>query len=173
MARARWRRPAVALCAVALALAGCQGGRRATPAPPSTAAPAPGAADTTGPAASTRATGYTAPLDLSTRSPSGLSMKLTAIAVAEDSISLEVVVTNGSQLDRALNNADDLVLVDDKGTSYDVSPPPDNQSVTVRHGTTMRGRLVFAGQLDPAATTLTLVANSTSAGDPRYSPHPK
>jgi len=171
--RVRWRRHAVVFCAVVVAVAGtaCQGGERASPPPATTAPPAPG--DTSAPAPSTRATGFTAPLDRAVRHSSGLSMKLTAIAVAEDSISLEVVVTNGAKLDLSLNNADDLVLVDDKGARYTVSPPGDNRAVTVRRGTTLRGRLVFIGQLDPDASSLTLVANSTSQGDPKYSTHPK
>jgi len=173
--RVRWRRHAVVFCAVVVAVAGtaCQGGERASPPPATTAPPAPGGADTSAPAPSTRATGFTAPLDRAVRHSSGLSMKLTAIAVAEDSISLEVVVTNGAKLDLSLNNADDLVLVDDKGARYTVSPPGDNRAVTVRRGTTLRGRLVFIGQLDPDASSLTLVANSTSQGDPKYSTHPK
>ncbi|HEV8650680.1 MAG TPA: hypothetical protein VG276_15065 [Actinomycetes bacterium] len=175
MARVRWGRSAMVLCAVALGLAStaCQAGERPAPAPSTTAAPAPGGPDTSAPAPSTRATGFTAPLDRSVRHASGLSLKLTAIAVAEDSISLEVVVTNGAKLDLSLNNADDLVLVDDRGARYTVSPPGDNRAVTVRRGTTLRGRLVFVGQLDPETTSLTLVANSTSQGDPKYSAHPK
>jgi len=175
VARVRWGPPVMALCAVALAVAGtaCQDGGRAAPTPSTTAVPAPAEPDTSAQAPSTRASGFTAPLDRSARHPSGLSLKLTAIAVAEDSISLEVVVTNGAKLDLSLNNADDLVLVDDRGARYTVSPPGDNRAVTVRHGTTLRGRLVFIGQLDPDAASLTLVANSTSQGDPKYSTHPK
>jgi len=175
VARVYWGRSAMVVCAVALALAGtaCQGGERAAPATSTTAVPVPGGADTSVTAPSTRATGFTAPLDRSVRHASGLSLKLTAIAVAEDSISLEVVVTNAAKLDLSLNNADDLVLVDDKGARYTVSPPGDNRAVTVRHGTTLRGRLVFIGQLDPDATSLVLVANSNSQGDPKYSTHPK
>jgi hypothetical protein len=181
VARGPWGRPAVALCVVAAAavLAACQGGGQATRDTATTAAPAPGGADTSAPttqasrAQGGAATGYTAPLDRSVRHPSGLSLKLTAIAVAEDSVSLEVVITNGAKLDLSLNNADDLVLVDDQGARYTVAPPGDNRAVTVRRGTTLRGRLVFIGQLDPDATSLTLVANATSQGDPKYSTHPK
>lgn len=179
MAWVRQGRHAVALCAVAVAalLAACQGGEQDAAAPVTTAAPAPGGADAPTTSASRAqggaATGYTAPLDRSVRHPSGLSLKLTAIAVAEDSVSLEVVITNGAKLDLSLNNADDLVLVDDQGARYTVAPPGDNRAVTVRRGTTLRGRLVFIGQLDPDATSLTLVANATSQGDPKYSTHPK
>jgi hypothetical protein len=113
------------------------------------------------------------PLTLSTRHPAGVTLKLTSIAVAEDSVSLGVVVTNGGSADVDLNAFDDLVLIDDRGGRYLVSPPPQNDQITVRKSTTMRGSLVFGGQLDPTATSLTLVTNEKGGGDNQYSTRPK
>jgi hypothetical protein len=113
------------------------------------------------------------PLSLSARHPAGVTLKLTSITVAEDSISLGVVVTNGGGADVKLNEFDDLVLIDDHGGRYRVSPPPQDSAITVRKSTTLRGSLVFAGQLDATATSLTLITNEKGGGDNQYSTRPK
>ena len=42
----------------------------------------------------------------------------------------------------------------------------------MRKSTTLRGTLVFTGQLDPTATSLTLITNEKGGGDNQYSTRP-
>jgi hypothetical protein len=183
MAWPRTRKPQPLLLlgvAVVAATAGCRSGGGEAPRAQATTTVA--VTSTTVGVASTAAAGGTtvttlapgaAPLSLSARHPAGVTLKLTSIAVAEDSISVGVVVTNGGSADVKLNEFDDLVLIDDHGGRYLVSPPPQDSAITVRKSTTLRGSLVFTGQLDRAATSLTLVTNEKGGGDNQYSTRPK
>jgi hypothetical protein len=176
------RRAALLLClAVAAAAAACQSdngdgdGQAQTPTTVAATTTAAAATSTTaagGTTATTLAAGAAA-LNLSARHPAGVTLKLTSIAVAEDSISIGVVATNGGSADVKLNEFDDLVLLDDHGGRYLVSPPPQDKTITVRRSTTLRGTLVFSGQLDPTATSLTLITNEKGGGDNQYSTRPK
>jgi hypothetical protein len=181
MAWPRTRKPPLLLLGVAVvaATAGCRSGGEA---PRAQATTTVAVTSTTVGVTSTSAAGGTtattlapgaAPLNLSARHPAGVTLKLTSIAVAEDSISVGVVVTNGGGADVKLNEFDDLVLIDDRGGRYLVSPPPQDSAITVRKSTTLRGSLVFTGQLDATATSLTLVTNEKGGGDNQYSTRPK
>jgi hypothetical protein len=180
-----WPRKLVPLLCltVAVATAACQSGKGGgsqaqTPTtvaadPPTTAVATTtvGAGATTTTAAGATSTSLASgavSLNLSARHPSGLTLKLTSIAISEDSITIGVVATNGGNKDLHLNAINvsgyDLVLLDDRGGRYTVSPPPQDPLVTVRKGTTLRGTLVFTGQLDSSATSLTLITNEKFGG---------
>jgi hypothetical protein len=99
---------------------------------------------------------------------------VTSVAVAPDAITLGIVATNGGQNDIQLNPSDDLVLVDAAGNRYAVNPPPANPRVTVRKGTTLRGSLVFIGQLPAGTTSLTLITcDDYGSTDNQFASTPK
>jgi hypothetical protein len=144
-----------------------------TPAPSPEPTPAPGPEPTPAPS-SAPAPGGSSAIDKSARHPDLLNLKLTSIAFAPDAITVGVEATNGGQEDVNLNPSDDLVLVDDRGNRYAVNPPPSNPTVSVAKGTTLRGSLVFLGQLDPAAASLTLITcDDFGSTSDKYSRYPK
>jgi hypothetical protein len=53
-----------------------------------------------------------------------------------------------------------MMLIDNLGNSYRLVQPADNDTVTVDSASTLQGVFGFAGELDPRATSLTLVTNS-------------
>lgn len=102
-------------------------------------------------------------LNLETSRPDGVFLKVTGIAVAETQIDLTLEVTNGSGSWIGLNFItpnSTMMLIDNVGNSYRLVQPADNDTVTVDSGRTLQGVFVFAGELDPRATSLTLVTNS-------------
>ena len=54
-----------------------------------------------------------------------------------------------------------MILKDDMGHLYYLVPPSNNVNVDIENASTLQGRFIFSGQLDPRATTLTLTTNST------------
>jgi len=138
-----------------------------TPAPTSAPEPSPAAPTPAGP-------GGAIAIDKSIRHPDLVTLKLTSIAFAPDSITVAIEATNGGGNDVDLNPSDDLVLVDDLGNRYAVNPPTSNPKVTVTKGTVLRGSLVFIGQLDPKASSLTLItADDYGSTTDEYSLNPK
>jgi hypothetical protein len=143
------------------------------PSPEPTPAPGPEPTPAPSPAPAPAAGGSTA-LAKSARHPDLVTLKLTSIAFAPEAITVGVEATNGGQNDVDLNPSDDLFLIDDLGNRYAVNPPVSNPSVTVAKGTTLRGSLVFVGQLDPSAASLTLVTcDDFGSTSDKYSRSPK
>lgn len=102
-------------------------------------------------------------LNLETSRADGVFLKVTGISVAETQIDLTLEVTNGSGSWIGLNfitPKSTMMLIDNLGNSYRLIQPPDNDTVTVDSETTLKGVFVFAGELDPRATSLTLITNS-------------
>lgn len=114
------------------------------------------------------------PLNLQVNHANGTVMRVTGIAFAEDSTTLELAVTNGSNNDITLNqNNNSMILADNLGSQYNLSAPPNNPSLTIKQGTALKGKFVFLGRLNPSATTITLTTNSRHGGDKDYSRDPK
>ncbi|MFM7424422.1 MAG: hypothetical protein ACKO7W_05410 [Elainella sp.] len=102
-------------------------------------------------------------LNLETSRADGVFLKVTGISVAEAHIDLTLEVTNGSGSWIGLNFItpnSTMMLIDNLGNNYRLVQPSDNDTMTVDSETTLKGVFVFAGELDPRATSLTLVTNS-------------
>ena len=92
------------------------------------------------------------------RHPQGHLLSASSVEVRERSIAVEVALVNGSTSDIQVSS-NRLYLVDDVGNTYTFSPPEQNESLQVGPGAELTGTLVFLGVLDPAATSLTMLAN--------------
>lgn len=95
---------------------------------------------------------------------------LRKVAFTDNSIVVTLEVTNGSRQVIELNAKDDMYLQDNvkgyTGNRYNLSPPPDDPTITIQPGTTTKGDFVFIGRLSPKATELTLFINAST---PTYS----
>lgn len=93
--------------------------------------------------------------------------RLTQISFAEDSIIATIAVTNGSKNVIQLNAQDDMYLEDNlyDRNKYNVSVPPDNPTIQVQPGTTLKGQFVFIGRVAPQATKLAIRMNYKSYSD--------
>ena len=92
------------------------------------------------------------------RHPQGHLLSAGSVEVRERSIAVEVSLVNGSTRDIQMNSGR-LWLVDDLGSTYEFSPPSQNEDLEVGPGAELTGTLVFLGVLDPEATSLTMLAN--------------
>ncbi|RMH77020.1 MAG: hypothetical protein D6680_06635 [Cyanobacteria bacterium J007] len=100
---------------------------------------------------------------------------LTQIAFAEDSIIVDLSITNGSRNAIQLNYRDGMILYDDvnknhldRGNNYLLAVPPKNPNILIQPGTTLQGQFVFIGRISPQANYLGLMTNSISANTRDY-----
>ena len=93
--------------------------------------------------------------------------RLTQISFAEDSIIVSMSVTNGSKDVIQLNAQDDMFLTDNvyDRNQYNLSVSPDNPTIQIQPGTTLKGQFVFIGRLAQSATKLDLIMNYKSDSD--------
>ncbi|HEY9853232.1 MAG TPA: hypothetical protein V6D28_27420 [Leptolyngbyaceae cyanobacterium] len=93
--------------------------------------------------------------------------RLTQVSFADDSIIVTMAITNGSNNAIQLNAQNDMFLTDNvyDRNQYNLSVPPDNPTIQVQPGTTMKGRFVFIGRLAPQASKLSLSMNYKSYSD--------
>lgn len=163
----RPRRPAprVATC-LALAVAACTSGPPATPPTTSTSlAPSTSAAP---PSPSTTATAgdTTISLDEVARHPAGVTVRVEALTLASDGITLDVAVTNGATEEAVLAAEPSWVsMVDDTGTDLAFEPPDGNARLAVAAGDELTGTLAFSGTPSPDATGVDVRFNWVD-GDP-------
>lgn len=134
-----------------------------------TSSASPSAPTSTPTPTATAATGGGAliPLAIEQRHPNGSVLRLRGVALAPTSISVQVEVVNG--LDRLIRLAytvgnRELRLEDDRGSSYQFVPPPDNELLQIEPRGTLSGTLVFYGVPDPAATALRIQFNGPRNG---------
>jgi cytoskeletal protein RodZ len=114
------------------------------------------------------------PLNLQVNHANGTVMRVTGVALADDSTTIEVAVTNGSKYEIELNQTNNsMIMTDNLGSQYNLSPPANNPSLTIKPGTSLKGKFVFLGRFNPSATTITLTTNSRHGGDKDYSRDPK
>lgn len=86
--------------------------------------------------------------------------RLTQISFTEDSILVNMAVTNVSREVIQLNARDDMRLFEDTySNKYRLAVPPDNPSIQIQPGTTLKGQFVFIGRVSPKATSLSLSIN--------------
>ncbi len=95
-------------------------------------------------------------LDLQANSEEGSVLRINQIGFAEDSITLALAITNGSNRSIELNEFDRMFLRDNRGGKYNLKPPPQNPQVEVTPGSTLTGKFVFLGRIAPAADSLAL-----------------
>jgi hypothetical protein len=100
-----------------------------------------------------------------------MTLRVTSVTLGDDTLTLGFVAVNAGDTPIVLNHADDLVVLDDAGGRYPLSPPPANPDVTLPARSRSHGLLVFSGRPPPGVETLTLVANSSFAGS-AYTSHP-
>lgn len=103
-------------------------------------------------------------LALEDRHPNGTLMRVTGIAFAETSISVDVEVVNGYTEEVQLNSRG-MWLADDAGNGYNFVDPEQNSALAVPSGGTLTGTLVFFGVLDGDATSIRLLVNAFNADD--------
>ncbi len=104
-------------------------------------------------------------LALQVKHPNGTTLQVTRVSFHEDNIQLQVSVTNGGANEIKLADFDDMIVRDNLGSTYRLSPPPQNPELTVAPATTVQVLLVFLGRVQPGATHLTLTANSRTGSD--------
>lgn len=113
------------------------------------------------------------PLSLDSTHPSGVSVRLTGVAVESDRVLVGVVLANEGTLGVWLNGYDDFVLIDERGVRYPLVAPPDDRRVTVQGGAVLREVLVFSGHPEPDAGPLRLVTNSGRGSTRAYTRFPR
>ncbi|MBO0349226.1 hypothetical protein J0895_08935 [Phormidium pseudopriestleyi FRX01] len=88
---------------------------------------------------------------------SEIVVRLTEVALAEDSTTLTLSITNGRreviEIDTEKNP---IVISDDKYNKYNLAIPPDNPLIQIPSGTTLNGKFVFIGRLLPEVNTIRL-----------------
>ncbi|WP_199247998.1 hypothetical protein [[Phormidium] sp. ETS-05] len=95
---------------------------------------------------------------------------LKKVAFTDNTIIVELQVTNGSKQVIELNAKDDMFIRDNanypySGNRYNLSPPTDNRTLRVEPGNTVKGQFVFIGRLAPNATELSLFTNADNEYD--------
>ena len=131
----------------------------------SSSSSAPSAAASVAAEAPSEATGA-APLrrvqvDQEQRHPNGTQVRLTGLAVDEQTIKAQVEVINGGDQEVVLNMwGEDTAITDDQGGRYPLLAPEDNTDLEVEAGSSMVGELVFAGRVPPEVSSLELVFNA-------------
>lgn len=111
-------------------------------------------------------------VDLQANHPNGTVLRLSNITFSQDSIAVSLSVTNGHKDEIRLNDHA-MLLRDNLGNRYNLSPPPQNPDVRVPSGNTLDGKFIFLGRLNPAATSLTLTTNDRYGGNSDYTNQPK
>ena len=103
---------------------------------------------------------YEQDLGLQVNHADGSVLRLNRIAVTEDYIETDLAITNGYRNAITLNNYNrDMLLRDDLGNIYNLTPPPQNPEVIVKPEETLKGTFRFLGRIAPKARSLTLVTN--------------
>lgn len=103
-------------------------------------------------------------LGLVDRHPNGTVLEVTSVAAGPDAVVVGVTVTNGYSEAIRLNSRG-VFLLDDLGNGYPLQPPELNERLRVPAGQRLSGELVFPGEVDPRATSLTLKTNVYNADD--------
>jgi hypothetical protein len=180
-----WKRQWLALTLATTALvvptlAGCQQGQNGmatTAAPTNAEYGGPSAADAETPnggnVAGPPAALGVIPVDAQVNHKNGAVLRVTQVERMEDRTILDISVTNGHRDTIRLNNAKDMVLMDEAGNSYPVQPPPQNEQVEVQPGATLKGRFVFIGPLPTGTTRLSLVTNGKFGTDASFTSSPR
>ena len=110
--------------------------------------------------------------DLQQNTEQGIVLRLSKITFTEDSIIVDLAVTNGTKQVIRLNGYDDMFVSDDLGNTYRLVEPPDNPRISIDPRATLQGQFVFIGRLAPRTRFLNLTTNDRS--DFRYRiPHPE
>lgn len=107
---------------------------------------------------------------------SEIVMRLTEVALAEDSTILTLSITNGRrEVIEIDTEKEEIILYDDKSNRYNLAIPPDNPLIQIPPGTTLNGKFVFIGRLLPEVNTIQLQtrmewirANSSSRDATRF-----
>jgi hypothetical protein len=113
-------------------------------------------------------------LDIQANHPNGASVVVRGVSFHDDRIQLDVDVTNGASFEIALSSVGRMILRDDLGNVYRLSPPSSNPRVVVPQEQSVEGTFVFLGRVAPGASSLTLTTNSNTSGDrSEYSRSPR
>ena len=112
-------------------------------------------------------------LNLEKSHPNGTVLRVDGVAFNSDTIAVQMAVTNSHHGKIKLNELwatreSTMILEDNLGNAYRVTPPPENQEIEVEPGTTAQGEFIFLGKVGPSINTLTLTTNSI-AGLPHNS----
>lgn len=112
-------------------------------------------------------------LNLQANHANGSVLRVTKVTFSEDNISLTMAVTNGHDSEIVLNDSKDMILRDNLGNRYNLSPPPQNPEVRVPQGSTLEGRFSFLGRINPSASSLTFTTNDKFGSDASFAKSPK
>lgn len=112
-------------------------------------------------------------LNLQVNHPNGSTARLTQLTFGEDNIVATLAVTNGHDNRIQLNSSDGMVMTDNLGNQYNLAAPPNNETISIDPGTTLKGQFAFKGRLAPGATSVALTTNNKYGGDQNYSNNPK
>jgi hypothetical protein len=107
---------------------------------------------------------------------SEIVMRLTEVALAEDSTILTLSITNGRrEVIEIDTKKEHIVIYDDKSHKYNLAIPPDNPLIQIPPGTTLNGQFVFIGRLLPEVNSIRLqtsiewiIPNSSPQGYTRF-----
>lgn len=125
----------------------------ASPSEPESSSPSASASESSSPTAFR-------PLDIEQRHPNGSVLRVTGVAVAPTSITLQVEVVNGLSGPIFLGYVSNSVLLeDDRGGTYEFIPPADNEDLQIEGRGTLTGEFVFYGVPDEGATSLLMQTN--------------
>jgi len=98
----------------------------------------------------------------------GMQVRLFGMAFTETSIALSVeVINNGPQGARFNGGRYEGFLEDDLGNRYQIELTPDDYALRIDDGERQPGVLVFAGRIDPNATSISGVLNDSGEPDGR------
>lgn len=111
--------------------------------------------------------------DLQQNTDEGVVMRLSKITFTEDSIIVDLAVTNGTKQVISLNGKDDMFVSDDLGNTYRLVEPPDNPKISIDPRATLQGQFVFIGRLAPRTRFLNLTTNETRASYLSQIPNPE
>ncbi|WP_254565744.1 hypothetical protein [Oscillatoria sp. HE19RPO] len=88
---------------------------------------------------------------------SEIVMRLTEVALAEDSTILTLSITNGRREVIEIDTEKEHIFIyDDKNNKYNLAIPPDNPLIQIPPGTTLNGQFVFMGRLLPEVNSIRL-----------------
>jgi len=105
------------------------------------------------------------PLELEQRHPNGTLLRLEGVTIGATSLTVRLSAVNGYRdpVTLAQSPFDGMVVTDDLDTTYNWSQPEENGTLQIEPGGTLDAEVVFLGELDPDATTLTLTSNPDGA----------
>lgn len=91
--------------------------------------------------------------------PNTVEVTMERLEFAQGYSTATIAVLNNRPRQTSLNAVSSTVLVDDRGNQYPLAESPRNESLEIEGGETVSMALVFAGPVDPAATSFTLLVN--------------